>query len=408
MRPTYDCIRCKGKNPRLFCGRDFCPIYKRIESQKKVNLSSKKDYFGEAPNIFVGRYGYPDINVGILSVEEYNEHDNPLLWSKENYQIPEIVDLRTTLINSSFKANIKNFNDRYLEMSKEISLAKKPVDVEISLKDKPFFRLDLQQDTMPHGPTVKLEKAKITENPKIPRMVDKIVDDVDLKADSALHMLYDKGFDEHYLTKILSVGNLGVKNERKLVPTRWSITAVDDNIGKKLIKEIKDFEEYDYVAHFGGYLGNYYLILFFPGIWSYELFETYLPQSLWNQKKELMTATDYEGYEGRKNYADNTVGGYYAARLSVLEYLKMKKRQSSVLALRFITDEYWAPLGVWVVREAVRKTLASKGIEFGSKELMLEYARKLMKKRFKFDVDALTRNSLLLKKMKEQRKLSQF
>jgi len=407
MRPNYDCIRCKGKNPKLFCGRDFCPIYKKIESQKKVNIKAKKDFFGETPNIFIGRYGYPNINVGILSTEEYKEHDNPLLWSKENFQLPEIVVLRIALINSNFKANIKTFNDRYLEMSKEISLAKKPVDVEISLKDKPLFRLNFQQDTAPHGPSVRLKKAKITENPKIPQAVDKLTND-EVKSNQALSILYDKGYDEHYLTKILSVGNLGSKKERKLVPTRWSITAVDDNIGKKLIKEIKDYHEYDYVAHFGGYLGNYYLILFFPEKWSYELFETYLPKSLWNQMNQLQTVSDYETYQGRKDYAKNTTGGYYAARLAILEYLKKKKRQASILTLRFITDEYWAPLGVWVVREAARKALSNKGIHFSSKELMLEYTRKLMKKKYSFNVDLLLKRSLLLKEIKEQQKLSEY
>ena len=408
MRPSYDCVRCKGKNPKLFCGRDFCPIYKKIESQKKVNIKAKKDYFGSSPNIFIGRFGYPDINVGILSVEDYKEHDNPLLWSKENFQIPEIVDLRTALINSSFKANVKTFKDKYLEMSQEISLAKKPVDVEISLKDKPFFRLNFQQDTAPHGPNVKLEKAKITENPKIPRAVDKVVDDYDFKANSAINKLYEKGFDEHYLTKILSVGNIGVKKERKLVPTRWSITAVDDNVGKKLIQEIKDYSEHDYYAYYGGYLGNYYLIMFFPEVWSYELFETHMPGSLWNQGEGLSTTTDYENFNGRKEYAKNTVGGYYAIRLPVLEYLKNKKRQASVLVLRFITDEYWAPLGVWVEREAVRKTLANKGIEFGSKELMLEYARKLLMKKYGYNANILLNKSLVLKNIKEQRRLSDF
>ncbi len=407
MRPSYDCIRCKGKNPELFCGRDFCPIYKKIESQRKINIKAKKDFFGEAPNIFIGRYGYPNINVGILSTEEYKEHDNPLLWSRENFQIPEIVDLRTALVNSSFKANVKTFNDKYLEMSKEISLAKKPVDVEISLKDKPFFRLNFQQDAAPHGPSVRLKKAQLTENPKIPRTIDKLSND-EVKSNEALSILYKKGYDEHYLTKILSVGNLGLKKEKRLVPTRWSITAVDDNIGKRLISEIKDYQEYDYVAHFGGYLGNYYLILFFPERWSYELFETYLPKSLWNRMNQLQTVRDYEKYDGRKDYAKNTVGGYYAARLAILEYLKKKKRQASILTLRFVTDEYWAPLGVWVVREAVRKTLANKGINFSSKKLMLEYARKLMKKKYSFNVDLLLKRSLLLKEIKEQRKLSDY
>ena len=32
--------------------------------------------------------------------------------------------------------------------------------------------------------------------------------------------------------------------------------------------------------------------------------------------------TDYEPYTGRKTYAENCVGGYYAARLPILEKLK--------------------------------------------------------------------------------------
>jgi len=408
MRPEYDCLRCKGKNPRLYCGRDFCPIYKKMEVQKKVNLEAKKDFSGKSPNIFIGRYGYPDINVGILSVEEYKQHDNPLFWSNNKYSIQDVVDLRTALINSSFKANIKSFKTRFLDMSQEISMAVKPVDVEVSLNKKPQFKLNFNQDVMPHGPNVRLEKAEITENPKIPHAVDEVVDDTDLKANAAINLLYKKGYDEHYLTKLLSVGNLGFKKERKLVPTRWSITAVDDNVGKTIIQEIKEYQNYDYIAHFGSYFGNYYLILFFPEVWSYELFETYLPDALWNQKKKIQTMTDYENYGGRKDYASNTVGGYYAARLSVLEYLKNKKRQGNVLALRFVTDEYWAPLGVWVVREAVRKSLQSQPIEFSSKELMLEYAKKLIKKKFGYNLSEIMHDSILLKEMKQQKKLNEY
>jgi DNA repair protein NreA len=408
MRPEYDCLRCKGNNPRLYCGRDFCPIYKKLEVQKKVNLEAKKDFSGKSPNVFIGRFGYPDINVGILSAEEYTQHDNPLFWSSHDYKINDIVNLRTELINSSFKANIKSFKTKFLDMSQEISMAVKPVDVEVSLNKKPQFKLTFNQDVIPHGPNVRLEKAEITENPKIPHVVDEIVDSFDLKANEALNTLYKKGYDEHYLTKLLSVGNLGVKKERKLVPTRWSITAVDDNVGKTIIKEIKDYQNYNYVAHFGSYFGNYYLILFFPEVWSYELFETYLPDALWNQKKKIQIMTDYETYGGRKDYASNTVGGYYAARLSILEYLKSKKRQGSVLALRFVTDEYWAPLGVWVVRETVRKSLQSQVIEFSSKELMLDYAKKLIKKKFGYDVSEILHESILLKEMKQQKKLSEY
>lgn len=391
------CIKCKGRG---FCGRPYCAIATKITSQKRINQTAKQDFFGAAPNVFIGRYGYPDINVGLLSTEEYDNHDAPLLWSKNNYQIQQVIDLRTSLINSTFRTNIKSFNDKMLEMSQEVSLAAKPVDVEVNLNKKPFFRLNFNQDTLPHGPRVKLKKASITENPKIPRKVDKVVSDPHLKAADAISALREK-FDEHYITKVLSVGNLGVKTERKLVPTRWSITAVDDIIGKQLTDEIKRYPESDYLAFFGGYLGNYYLTLFFPQCWSYELFETVVGE-------KVSFATDHEPYQGRKYYAGNTAGGYYAARHAILEKLKHMKRQASVLALRFITEEYWAPLGVWVVREATRNSMRSKPIEFGSKELMLKYARNFVKKKFNFNLDVLLRESKLLDNLNKQRRLADY
>jgi hypothetical protein len=392
-----ECIKCKGRG---LCGRKICAISSKLSSQKKLNLQAKQDYFGEAPNVFVGRYGYPNINVGILSTEQYNNHDEPLLWSRENAQIQKIIDLRTSLINSSFKTSIRSFNDRFLALSQEVSLSTKPVDVEINLNKKPSFNLNFNQDTMPHGPNVGLKKAAITENPKIPCKVDRVVSDYYLKAADAISELR-KSFDEHYLTKVLSVGNLGIKQDRKLVPTRWSITAVDDIVGKQIMEEIKKYSESDLLAFFGGYLGNYYLILFFPHCWSYELFETIIGE-------KTSFATDHEFYEGRKDYASNTVGGYYAARHAILEKLSLIKRQAGVLALRFITNEYWAPLGVWVVREATRKSLSSKPLEFGSQELMLKYATAFIGKKFNFNLDTLLSQSHLLKFMKNQKRLDAF
>ncbi len=403
---NFSCPYCGGS--RLQHLRN-CPKVYSIINRKHFNEKAKQEYFGASPNVFIGRSGYPDINVGFLSNEQLSDDtDKPREWAENNYDIPKIVDLRSSLINSRFKANVKSFDEKFLDITKEISMAKKPVDVEVHLDKKPFFNITLDRDITPYGPSVKLEKAQITENPSIATHVDKVVSDDGLKATKAIDYLYKKGYDEHFLTKLISVGNLGLKENRKLVPTRWSITAVDDTLGKKLISEIKDFSEYEYTAHFGGYLGNYYLILFFPEIWSYELFETYIGDPTKPKQEEIETATDFEPYSGRKDYASNTVGGYYAARLGILEYLKSKKRQASVLALRFITNEYYMALGVWVVREATRAALKSKPINFAYKELMMKYAYMIIKKKFSFELDAISKKSLMLKEMKQQSRLTKF
>ncbi len=400
----FSCKYCGGS--RLHHLRNCPKVYSMIK-QKQFNDKSKKDYFGESPNVFIGRYGYPKVNVGFLSNDNVpRDIDTPKLWSEKNYHIPKIVDLRSSLVNSKFKVDVKSFDDKFLEITQEISQAKKPVDVEVHLDKKPNYNINFNNDITPYGPSVNLEKADITENPSIPRQVDKVVTDTDLKAVGAIGYLYDKGYDEHFLTKLISVGNIGIKENRKLVPTRWSITAIDDTLGKKLISEIKDYNMYDYVAHFGGYLGNYYLILFFPDIWSYELFESYIGEKEKARVEE--TASDYEKYEGRKEYAKNTVGGYYAARLSILEYLKKKKKQASVLALRFIDSEYYMPLGVWVVRQAVRHCLKSKPIVFSDKELMMKYANMLLKKKYNLDAEFWLKQSKLFKEINTQKKLSFF
>jgi len=78
----------------------------KLGAQKKVNIEAKQEFFGQSPNVFVGRFGYPDVSVGMLGVEHYEEHDNPLLWSRENYDIAKIISLRSSLVNSNFKARL--------------------------------------------------------------------------------------------------------------------------------------------------------------------------------------------------------------------------------------------------------------------------------------------------------------
>ena len=393
------CFKCKGRN---FCKRGFCVLKQKIQIQKDFNQKSKKEFFGENYNIFVGRFGYPNINVGLLNIDEPKKNeivDNPLLWSQQDYDIDTVIRLRSNLINSNFKTQIKGFNDRFMDIVQELSLATKPVDTEITLEKKPEFKLTFDQEATPFGPNIRLEKARITENPKIPSKVESIVND-DLSAKDSLNILHDKGFDEHYLTKIFSTGNLGLSTNKKLVPTRWSITAVDDTIGKNLISEIKDYPMANYQLYFGGYLGNNYLIMFLPEVWSYELFE------MQTRSPEYMH--DFEGYYGRKSYAHETAGGYYAARISILQRLKAMRRQATVLALRLVTDDYWAPLGVWVVRCSVQKAMENKPMNFDSKEKMLEYVKKFAKEKFSYDLSNVLKRSEMLKQVKIQKKISEF
>jgi hypothetical protein len=394
------------------CGRSFCHLVAKSEARFKVEkILTDKDFQGSSPAPFIGRFGYPYVNVGFLSPPEVKdnawEYDSPRYWAEHNYNISKIINFRSELINSNKKAFVKG-QGKTLEIAQEIGMASAPVDLEVNLEDKPKFRVKTDTFMAPQGPNAKLKKAKVTSNPKIHTKVDKVVSDTELKAVEAVNYLYKNNFDENFLSKLLSVGTLGYKKRRKLVPTRWAITASDDMLGKHLINEIKKYPESDYLLYFGSYIGNYYMILFFPDVWSYELFETYMPQVSWNITENIQFTTDYEPYNGRKYYAENCAGGYYTPRLAIAEHLKKIKRQASVLVIRVITGEYAAPLGVWVTREASRKAMKSKPLSFASKELMLLYAKNFIKHKFGHSIEKILNESKLLKELSQQKKLRNF
>ncbi len=366
------------------------------------------------PSVFIGsKLKYPLVNVGILSPLEKDEnaklYDDEKYWAENNFDISDVIKLRNSLLNSRFQSKVQDsrLNKKFVNLAQEIAIAAKPVNVEIELKNKLSFKRERDRVITPQGLRANLKQAIITGNVKISKKVDRVMND-EIKAVEGIKILYKNNFDEYSLSKILSVGVIGLKKNKRLVPTRWSITATDDIIGKQLIEKIKEYKEIEnYGLFFGEFLGNQYLILFFPNVWSYELFELYYPGSSWNSSKEIKAATDFEFYSGRKNYASNTSGGYYATRLAILKYLNKIKRQASVLVVRLETPSYWASLGVWVVRESVKKAL-NREMEFNSREELINSAKKIAKIKYNFDFSFILNKSLLLKKIKEEKRLQEW
>jgi hypothetical protein len=214
--------------------------------------------------------------------------------------------------------------------------------------------------------------------------------------------------DNYYIQKVFAAGLLG--QDRRFVPTRWSITAVDDTIGKELLARVKEHPVVgEPLAFTGGHYGNWYCVLVLPYRFQYELFEIVVGTRAGAMQGEGNATlwTDYEGFAGRTTYAEDTAGGYYAARLSVLEELNRRKRQGSVLAFRFIDDSYTHPLGVWVVREATRIAMQGKPLRFGADGLALAYLKAYATKRHGCDVQQHLAASKLLAALR-QRTLGQY
>ncbi|MEM1929952.1 MAG: hypothetical protein QXH81_08300, partial [Thermofilaceae archaeon] len=236
---------------------------------------------------------------------------------------------------------------------------------------------------------------RIVGNPAVPRKVDQLVEDYGVKAREAVAELYRAGFDNYYLTRLLSLGLLGQLPARRIVPTRWAITAVDKMLGDLLLREVKRMPEYpNLVLHCSEYIGNRYAIVLAPGSWSFEMIEIWLPRSVWVKAGEPYIAVNYELHDGRARVPE-VDGGYHAIRLPVLEHLHRVGRQATVVAIREVTPAYYAPVGSWQIRESVRAALSSPPVKLDS----VEHALSELARRLETRVDIVVGKSRLLKRL---------
>ena len=209
------------------------PVYPKFISKKELQKIiqnnyigferiiklDKQDFFGSSPpTIFIGsKLQYPNVNVGILSPPEETEdawvHDAQTFWPQTDFTIKDIIRLRSALINSRFTTNVKAFksDSKFLDIAQEIGIGSKPVDIEVYLKKKPKVTTSFDNVRLPMGPSVGLEKVRITENVKVDPKVEKVISDTDFKANEASFYLFNKGIDEHAISQLLTIGMLGLK-----------------------------------------------------------------------------------------------------------------------------------------------------------------------------------------------------
>jgi len=403
------CLACKGRN---WCGVSRCPVLDSMQAKFKMKEAIKSpEIFGSSPPAtFIGRYGYPNINVGILLPSEHGDTsvmDSPKIWHEQRMDIGKILEFRSSLINSRRKELVDATRpDKFLETVQEIALSSKPIETEVVLTKIPKFSMSFDFNASPFGPSETVKKARITENPVVKKRVEYITSDVDFKAVDGVLDLYNHGQDVYDLTKLLSVGLLGLKKQRKLVPTRWSITAVDSILAERLLKDVKTYPSVDEFLLFeSNYIGNYFEVLLMPTGWMFEQVEMALPGGLWSQGvKDVNVINDYEFYWGRKTYAKDVAGAYYSGKLAVLEYLKKIGRQAGVLIIREIRPEYFSEVGVWKVREAIREAMSKKPLAFDS----LEYALKRINVMLKIKSDVWSKKSKVIEMMKKQRRIVDY
>ncbi|BFH74302.1 Nre family DNA repair protein [Sulfurisphaera javensis] len=379
--PAELCIRCKGH--KYLCGLPSCPILDRFRNVAitvaKIK-NSDKIQGSTPPSIVVGEKNYPKVSI-IYNIppsvigEEAKDYENPEgWWGKKS--LSDILSLRTSLI-SSILANV-NANNPYELYDKEVSItavSEKPVLSEVLSESKNLIpKLKFDGLLLPRGPSLNAKDIKINENPKIPKPIDKLIFD-DIKAQEAILELYNNKQSIYTIINALSLGLLGIRKNRKIVPTRWAITAVDSTLGNFMLNQIRNFDTISEVQVFyNSYLGNYFHIILFPSKFRSVWVEIWHPLSLW--ANELVISDLSEDYWGDYDFLD---GGYMAARFSVVEKLFEMRKQSGIIIIREITNEYYAPVGNWHIRETVKRAFNNNPLKFDKLQDAIIYVNSKLK-----------------------------
>ncbi|MEM2107981.1 MAG: Nre family DNA repair protein [Candidatus Bathyarchaeia archaeon] len=401
------CVLCKGS--RFLCGKTRCPIMVKVNYHlKSVPLIASEDISGASPpSVFIGRIGYPYVYAGPLVPpvhEDTSLYDLPEQWFGRS--IDEIVGFRSLLIRGKHRVHVEKFEQagKIAEKTRELALAENSVDLELNLTKKPRGFLFMDDDVQPFGPSAPIRDIRLG-NAKFDSRIEKAYYDTDLRATEAVLELYSRGVMVTKIQRAFSVGAFGIEKNRRLVPTRWSITAVDDIISKALIAQVKTFPEIsEYRVYESVYLDNVFEVLMIPDAWSYESMEAWYPGTVWNPRgNSTLIFSDWEGRDGRTTYAQ--IGGcYYSARLAVCEQMVKERRQATVIVLREARPGYIMPVGVWQVRENVRNAMRQAPRLFRS----LNEALQFISCRFEIPLRRWVMQSELLKKALFQKKLSDF
>jgi len=377
-------------------------IRKTIENNWQEYLSKYGNLFrsdsisgSSPPSIFVGSYGYPKVGVGPMVPPIHGDTtllDSPELWLGKTLE--DIVNFRLSLVRGIEKISIQNTQGRFIENLHEVAMSSHSIDTDLQFHKTTLPVTTIDGESAPFGPVGDIKSAKFFGT-RSDKSIERVYYDHDLKAQDAVLTLYNKGVDISKIQKCFSIGMLGKK--RKLVPTKWSITATDDIISKSLVSEILEFDLIDSCRIFShDHLGNMFSVILFPHRWLFEM------QEAWHDENKVGFGFDSEDARGI-DHAPAIAGAYFAAKLGVAEYLVQKKLQAAVLVLREIRPEYAVPVGVWQIREAIRAAMKKEpyiagnfidGVNFASKRMSIGKS------------EWLSRGRLL--KMLKQKSISEF
>lgn len=361
----------------------------------KSTLKPTKEIEGFASYVIVGEKNYPNLathNISNDSIASSYRNSSDIV--KKKYD--DIFKIKArNILGSTNPVHVKNTSQRIQDEIRDIYKAKNIVNFSSNFsKELTFDKVVVNKIAGIAGSKNDLISLNSTENTQTSKQVEKYIEN-DIKAKEAVISLYEKGVNEHQIINLLALGSFGVSVNKKLVPSKWAISAYDQTIEKYLHKKILKFSSLnEYELYSYSDKGNFFLIILFPDTFAGNVIETF-PGAV----EEDFVLVDNK----LKKPEPETAGGFYATKIAIHEFLVSRKKQASYLSIRIIKD-YEIPLGVVFVRECVRNALNKKILFKTSNKKDLEsYLYENFKEHFEFYL-----KSQILKNQRIEKKVTDF
>jgi hypothetical protein len=390
----------KADDKRKILNQTKVDFYNEIRTYQNT-LKPQKEIEGVGSSSIVGEKNYPFLKIHNVSTQDKN---NSFFKSGEvvKKEYKDIFKIKAkNILGSTQDTNIRNINDRLKNEISNIYKSKKEIEFTSEFeKELKFNKVVLNKVSGIVGSKNPLLTLSANENSKTSKQIEKYTQ-TDIKAKEAIITLYERGVNEHQIINLLALGEFGININKKLVPTKWSITAYDQTIEKHLHKKIinypsiENFEIYYYKNK-----SDTHIMILLPDTYMGEHFEDWHNDS--DSVSEPQVGVDYVGFDNRLRTSEpNNAGGYYATKIAINEYLNSRKKQASFIAIRIIRN-YDVPLGVVFVRECVRECLKNQVLKTSTLK-DVELFLKDYPTHFKHFI-----NSKVLKERRAQTKLKDF
>lgn len=375
-------------------------FFKQIKAYQKTLKPTKEiEGYGTAP--IVGEKNYPFLQIHNSSNEDKaNNFMNSGEIVKQGYK--EIFHLKAkNILGSTQNTHIRRTTDRINNEIIDIYKSKKAIEFNSTFeKELKFDKVLSNKVSGIMGSKNELESLNATENTSTNKQIEKYESN-DAKAKEAVIKLYEHGENEQQIIHLLALGIFGVSINKKLVPSKWAITAYDtmiqNHLHKKILKynPINQYEVYYYQnksdTHVNILLPDHYM-----GTHTEDWANSYSDE--WNG----FNVDWFNNANKLSTPKALNAGGYYATKIALNEHLNSRKKQAAAIMIRRIRD-YDVPLGVVFVRECVRESFKNQVFKTSSFSELDNFIKTKFPDHYKHFI-----NSKVLKEQKKQMKLNKF